>query len=510
MEEDDFVVTNDMRIPTNDIGVSTNDTTRSTNDMMLERNNRTAVRTSGSTIVDLTTDASIQSLSGTSNPNVFPLDDAPFLFIHTEQVEDSRAPIPSSNLFPDEGINNQGNDPIPSSNRFSSDDSTRARLPSSNRFGSDGSSRGDLPSAKSTSYSTQSVSWGETVSTTNSRNKYFVFEMPSDPDEFDIICKRKISNGTTMCIRKNCNINHRGGEVADVEEGYILVQKSTDVVFLELLTHRRNVTDEVLIEWIGEKRKISEWVSDFALANASDHNHVLSPLDITQGTAFVDLARTHKSPQGASETYSTFVGLSSALTSLGGESAFLGRKKKQTYPDDDDSRRSLGDEFAENLDSTNTGEVKDLIDHIFKTLELLVLKLDQKDGSFTEEVNILFSRIELLQTDVGTRSTNRVDSLEVPTLWGSIAVISVTIDDIRKELTAMPTAQSMRNVLQVDLDRIEAQTNKTVDIILNDLEEKVALFLQARGQLQKDTDDALELLNRKVGLCNDKLESNKR
>lgn len=124
---------------------------------------------------------------------------------------------------------------------------------------------------------------------------------------------------------------------------------------------------------------------------------------------------------------------------------------------------------------------------IFKTLELLIGKLDEKDGCLTEEVKILFSCIELLQTDLGTRSTSRVDNFEVPTMWVSVAVLAGLINDIKKELTSIPSVHSMKNVLQADLDRIEAQTNSTVDLILMDLQEKVRQYIAQQGTIQSDS-----------------------
>lgn len=168
--------------------------------------------------------------------------------------------------------------------------------------------------------------------------------------------------------------------------------------------------------------------------------------------------------------------------------------------DGKEPRRKYSNEFSNGSNESQSEKFKEAIEHIFKTLELLIGKLDGKDGRYTEEVKILFSRIELLQTDLGTRSTSRVDNFEVPTMWGSVAVLAGLINDIKRELSSMPSVESMKNVFQADLDKIEAQTNGTVDLIIMDLQEKVQQYIAQQGTLRSDSRAELDRVKNSVNI----------
>lgn len=81
-------------------------------------------------------------------------------------------------------------------------------------------------------------------------------------------------------------------------------------------------------------------------------------------------------------------------------------------------------------DSGKSVTVKESIDHIYKLLEFLTSKLDEKDIASTAEIKILFSRVEMFHTDLGSRSTTRTDNWQVPTIWGSLASLGEALDNI--------------------------------------------------------------------------------
>lgn len=168
-------------------------------------------------------------------------------------------------------------------------------LPSSNRADSIESSRAELLSARSNQSSIGTTSSSD-VSLIHA-NRFGIMVMPDDDLRFGEICKRKIGNGSKMCIKKNCTTHHRG-DLASVIRGDIFVQKSTESVFLEPRVHDICITNKVLHQWLdGPRRRIDEWVLAYALASSTDHDEVLTRDGYNQGTLFTAHAKSHKSPE---------------------------------------------------------------------------------------------------------------------------------------------------------------------------------------------------------------------
>lgn len=394
--------------------------------------------------IDLTSESTARTrlASNRSNPlgTSIPIASVnPDLFVTTEQEEDYLAPLPSSNRS------------------------------------SVSSSRGELLSARSTNSTSASVSWGEDPGLSTS--KFGVFKMPIDIVEYTSICKKKIGNGTKMCIRKNCTIKHRGDEPGKISNGTILVQKSVDVVFLEPRLHERNITEAVLVEWLDDRKGIDEWSYLFSVANSTQSDEVLSPDELEQGIRFAKDAQVHKSPgllraslhEQSLDTFSQLLlDLESAkLKNL----PYATAQKKRSYSDDED----LDEPITQGYDKE--GELRDAIEHIHTLLSSITVKLDQKDQVMTEEVKMVFTRLEKLQTDLDSRSTGRTDSFQVPTVWGSVALLSGTMEDVKTDIGNCPSKVELTTTLFTEIDRIEASAINTVNLIIVDLESKVAGIL---------------------------------
>lgn len=116
----------------------------------------------------------------------------------------------------------------------------------------------------------------------------------------------------------------------------------------------------------------------------------------------------------------------------------------------------------------------------------------------TEEVKIVFTRLEKLQTDLGSRSTDRTDSFQVPTVWGSVAMLSRTIDEIKVDINKCPSKAELTNILMSEVDRIEARALNTVNAIIVDLESKVATILVQNEATKKFHEREILKLSRAI------------
>jgi hypothetical protein len=94
-----------------------------------------------------------------------------------------------------------------------------------------------------------------------------------------------------LCVsEKNCLINHRGSKVYN-KIGFIVVAKSSEVVFFDLSTNHTNVTTELIEKWLSCKKTLEEWNELFALDNATEHHESLSVESIGAAQTFLKFER---------------------------------------------------------------------------------------------------------------------------------------------------------------------------------------------------------------------------
>lgn len=225
-----------------------------------------------SAVVDLTGRSFGEDSNRADTGTSIPVSNPPqkLLHVHTKEIDYHEDPLASLDRVSSLG------DPLPSSIRNSSLGLVQ-----------------DLLSAR-TSESGPSLSWPDT--NVGSSKEFGVYVMPSNQEEFDKICKKQIGNGTNMCIKKGCKVNHRGGDLALVDLGEIFVRRSVDSVFLLPRTDSVNVSTEILDHWLTSRKNIEEWSTVFAVANLTDYNKVLNTAQLDQGAKFAEDAHSHKSP----------------------------------------------------------------------------------------------------------------------------------------------------------------------------------------------------------------------
>lgn len=149
-------------------------------------------------------------------------------------------------------------------------------------------------SARSSASLGPSVGWLDSKGQHSSH--FGVVQIPSERRDYDLMCRKKIGSGTTICIKSGCTTNHRGREKVKFRLGEILVHKSGDSAFLEPTTNCANISDEVLGVWLSSRFPMDEWSLLFAVANGTQAHEVLNPDELLQATSYAGRARAHKSP----------------------------------------------------------------------------------------------------------------------------------------------------------------------------------------------------------------------
>lgn len=160
--------------------------------------------------------------------------------------------------------------------------------------------------------------------------------------------------------------------------------------------------------------------------------------------------------------------------------------RKRSYSDEElgdgilsKGRRKFSDDFlhTSDPDELKIQGLKAEVEEIYKYFKSLTKKLDKKDNDYNEEVKILFARLDLIDIGLGTRSSGRTDSFEVPTLWGSVALMGEAMDDVKRDIKLFPSSSDLRKSLLHEFNRIENNAVETVREIKADLEERVAIIL---------------------------------
>jgi hypothetical protein len=105
--------------------------------------------------------------------------------------------------------------------------------------------------------------------------RYSIFVFPASQEDMQEICCKKVGHGATMCVKKNCTINHRGLKIIN-KNGCIVVARNSETVILDPSTHHTNETTELIENWLGSKKSLGEWIDLFALANATELHEILS------------------------------------------------------------------------------------------------------------------------------------------------------------------------------------------------------------------------------------------
>lgn len=163
-------------------------------------------------------------------------------------------------------------------------------------------------------------------------------------------------------------------------------------------------------------------------------------------------------------------------------------------------RRSFSEDLANGTEIKKVVKLKQAVKHIFKLLEFLMERLDQKGGLVTEEIQMLFSRIEMIQSDIGTRSTDRTDKLEVPTIWGSVALLSCTIEElVHDDGKKGPALTDWKPLLMKEIERIENSAVVTVNNIEIDLRTRIAEMLKDSIQDATKRDIEITHVNSRLG-----------
>ena len=107
------------------------------------------------------------------------------------------------------------------------------------------------------------VSSKTTVASLLFENKsYWLFCSPTDMSDCLALCRKYIGQGSTLCVAKNCSINHRKSEQISSVSWQLFVLKTKDVVFAKP-TSDLSMDDVLLTKWSFETLPLHTWREKF-------------------------------------------------------------------------------------------------------------------------------------------------------------------------------------------------------------------------------------------------------
>jgi hypothetical protein len=120
-------------------------------------------------------------------------------------------------------------------------------------------------------------------------------------------------------------------------------------------------------------------------------------------------------------------------------------------------RKFEGFDLSDKLDAV----VKDVMEHD-AVMRVLGAKLDDKDVVVSAEMKILLLRSEAIETSIGRRIHMDSTMLDVPTLWGSVAMLAGFVQEIQTSLQDLPDSTAIKREFELKIKSFE---RKTVEIV---------------------------------------------
>jgi hypothetical protein len=125
-------------------------------------------------------------------------------------------------------------------------------------------------------------------------------------------------------------------------------------------------------------------------------------------------------------------------------------------------------------------------------------KLDDKTLKSKEELQVLMCRAESLQTEIGERIVPINESLSVPTIWGSIAMLAGFMDDTQKSLEMLQQSNSMQEEVKKELKKIEDLAKSAVQSMIEMVDTEKKINSDKHIQQQQVYEGRFSILTRRM------------
>jgi hypothetical protein len=227
------------------------------------------------------------------------------------------------------------------------------------------------------------------------------------------LCHTCIGCNGVFCIEEDCETNHRGSGACVAEAGDIHIVSEQGEAFIQPKANIRDVSDDLIQEWITSRESVQDWTAKRGLVNSSDHSLVVSPEEMEASERFSKFADSWKTP--AKRGRSSALPPERILPGPEEDCAFI----KNLPEDPSEWMQQIG------WDSSKEGRVVHALMDIETAFEAAngsnqstfdIVNKELVSGKATSE--ILMSKIENLKARFGAPSKDE-GPISSPALWGA-------------------------------------------------------------------------------------------
>jgi hypothetical protein len=263
----------------------------------------------------------------------------------------------------------------------------------------------------------------ESITGTGQSKRHSIIRMPLDVGDLIAMCRSRIGRGRTVCLSKNCNINHQGGLVAVKPGDFVVVKTIGRVAFESPRTSSSTLDDSVIGEWIAAQDTLTSWTNKFAQASEVQESGEIVDLKNLELRMEEELkAATFKTPRAkrgllSSKTTPIGIGISPYTKTLSGEES-----------------------FANISDAISLDKMKDVILKLDSGLEelsaysvMLGQDVEKLVSASATSFQMLERKLLLAARSIGDRAEDLASDLDSPTVWGALAAINLRVEEVRAE-----------------------------------------------------------------------------
>ena len=252
----------------------------------------------------------------------------------------------------------------------------------------------------------------------SSTKSYTIFIAPESPEDLSKLCLAPIGEGTTFCLNKNCQVNHRGsGDRMIILPGEVFILADRSRAFKEPSSNSLLWESDLYDQCTNESVPASEWIKRSNLVK----NHVdLDPHKAINSSTIVD-----------EELFTQKVKNFQSV-----------RKRKQPAPSElKEINYSLGPDFDIKPES---GYYIESISNAIVTLDRVLKNLiqnvqtphsDSRDFQNYANPSLFQSdqAFNTLSSKVGTKPSLFHPQFDAPTLWSSLGLLSSEMINITNQ-----------------------------------------------------------------------------
>ena len=284
----------------------------------------------------------------------------------------------------------------------------------------------------------------------NSKPKFRMFCAPTDLSELRKFCFGCIGSGSTMCLRKNCTVNHEGPKIA-VVPGDAFIKKSKFVAFAAPSANLMLLDDSIIDSWMSTAEPLDEWSSRLDLVKSkqrAQENQVITYQDLKEE---IDFKKRAKSAQSARK-----------------------RKFDNADPVSEYFYSSFKDDpELQEMGPTEVRKVLMLVDDSIGTLSEQIRALSKQQSDLVQDLNQDTVAVEELALGIASVVGDKPKHFDFPTVWSCLCELKETLDLHPRRLQRVASQfDSALTDVKSDVNAVRAQ----VDSSLNSLRSVLKKF----------------------------------